>query len=735
MMIRVNLLCCIAVVTLLCATRSARAADSVTVIAAKNAPPIEQFAARELSAQFKRLFDVKVVLADKEPADAGPLIFLGSPPTNPAVKALLGDKWPEVSDQGIVLLSVGHKGKQALVVGGGSPVATLWAVYELGYRHGIRYLLREDIYPNTPIPLKLGGFNVVDEPELRTRTWRTINDFPIGPESWPLTDHKRLLGQLAKQKFNRVMLSVYPWQPFVHYEFGGVKKQTAMLWYGERFTIARDAPGRTALGGARVFENPDFAGLKTYEEMTVAGVKHARGIIDEAHRLGMSVGLSIQPVEFPREFARVLPGAKDVHQLKNLTIGPGPKQKPEDQLLRRLVAAKIRAYIETYPTVDALYVGMPEFPEWEEHAEAAWRTLSEGGRLDGFTLEGLIQAASKRNLISSGKRGEQAVKGNVVGLAFFKSLFADSELLKRPDGHGVALVIRGVDPALYPVLDQVVPEGASTLNFIDYTARRVVENRKLLSQIPAGKVRSGLILTLADDNVGVLSQSATNSIHELLGDIRQGGWDGFSTRYWMLAELDPTVHYISRAAWDPKVTPRSCHDELFTAITGKPSTADRLWLGFQQIEKATELIDRHDIGFGFPVAGMFMKHYEAKPAPKWLDEMNECYTQAMVELYRSNSNTDPRAQRILFYWAKRSEYVLEYLAAVKSVREAAIARKNGENEKAIEHFETAIEQLYNAIDTLSDVARDQSDRGLIAVLNAYAYIPLMAEYEKALEDE
>ena len=40
----------------------------------------------------------------------------------------------------------------------------------------------------------------------------------------------------------------------------------------------------------------------------------------------------------------------------------------------------------------------------------------------------------------------------------------------------------------------------------------------------------------------------------------------------------------------------------------------------------------------------------------------------------------------------------------------------------------------NAIDTLSDVARDQSDRGLIAVLINFAYRPLVAEYEKLTDD-
>ncbi|MFQ5734207.1 MAG: hypothetical protein ACE5KM_19905, partial [Planctomycetaceae bacterium] len=566
--------------------------------------------------------------------------------------------------------------------------------------------------------------------QLRTRSWRTINDFAIGPESWSVADHRRLLGQLAKLKFNRVMLSVYPWQPFVHYEFGGVGKQTAMLWFGERYLIPRDAPGRKAFGGQAVFENPDFAGKRTYKEMMAAGIKHVRGIVAESHRLGMSVGLSISPLEFPREFAKTLPGAKASRGLKGLLVAPGAKQRFDDAALSGLVATKIRAYLKTYPTVDALYLTLPEFPEWDEHADDAWKALSKrfGGRQP--SLESLLKQAAQRPLIASGRRGTRSLKGNVVALAFLNRLFRDSSLLKRPDGRRVELVVTALDPELFPYADRILPKGAATLNFIDYTARRVAENGKYLSRLPAKTVRSRLIMTLADDNVGVLQQSTTRRLEQLVGEIRKRGWDGFSTRYWMTAELDPSVHFLSRAAWDPKVTARSAHDDLFTTITGKQSISDRLWKAFGHMEQATELIDRHNLGFAFPVKGMLMKHYRAQPVPRWWEEANEHYTQAMIELYRSRGPADIRAQPLLFYYAKRGEYVLDYLKCVRSVREAALARKQGKKEQTIEHLESAVEAMYNAINTLSDVARDQSDRGLIAVLNAYAYRPLVAESEK-----
>ena len=718
---------------LMCGLPDVNAGEQITVVVGRDAPELERFAAAELQDQFQRLFDAEVEIAHALPGggEESAVVLIGSPATNRAVAEAVGDSWPELSDQGHLLRSLSG---DSIVVGGGSPVATLWAVYELGHHFGVRYLTRQDIFPD-PQELDLSGIDRVLEPTLRTRSWRTVNDFVIGPESWGLADQEMLLQQLAKLKFNRVILSFWPWQPFVHYEFGGVRKSTAMLWFGDRFRVDGDIPGKTVFGGKTYFTNPEFEGKESYEEMHAAGVALARGIMDEAHRLGMSVGISMQPAQFPREFADALPGLTKAHQLKSLTVAPGGAQGPDDPAIRGLVKAKLRAYIETYPTVDVMVIGMPEFPEWDAHVETSWQQLNSDGRLGDLTLESVIDAARQRKVIVSGDRGVRAIRGNIVPLAFFQSLFADPELLERPAGGHVELVIRSIDTALYPVVDRVVPDGAGTLNFIDYTSRRSADNVELMQPLPADKVNSSLIFTLADDNVGILSQSVTQSIHELVVALRENGWDGFSTRYWMLAEMDPTLHYLSRASFDDSVTPRSAHDDLFLAITGNEATSDRLWRAMEHIEAATDLFDKQAIGFGFPVEGMFMKHYQAQENPAWWDEAKEHYLQAMIEFYRARGNAHGQSRELLMYYAKRGGYVLEYLAAVEAVREAAVAREAGDRELAIEKLEASVESLYNAIDTLSDVVWDQSDRGLIATLTNFAYRPLVAEYERMLAEQ
>lgn len=717
------------------ALRPAAAAEHVDVVVGAQAPKLEKFAADELASQFQRLFGIEATVKNAVPADATHLVLIGSPASNPAVQRLAGGQWPaadKLSPQGIVIKSFQHQGKPTLVVGGGSPVATLWAVYELGYRHGVRYVLREDIFPD-PKPIELDGLDVVMEPALKTRAWRTVNDFATGPESWAVADHRRLVGQLAKMKFNHLVLSVYPWQPFLDFEFRGVRKQTSVLWYGERLRMDGDVPGKNVFAGKTVFENADFAGKNGAEEMTAAGIQHLRGIIAAARELGMTVGLLYSPLEFPNEFAKVLPGAKPAHGLKELTIRPGAESL--EGTLAELVKKNLRAYLETYPDLDAVYLTLPEFPDWTEPSvDRAWRNLQNRGGLEKLSLDELVQQARDRTLVASGERGERAVRGNIVALAFLNQVLADPALLRRKDGKNVALSIASVDPALAPVLDRVLPAGAGALQFVDYTSRRSAEHLEILATVPTNRVRARLILTLADDNIGVVSQSATRSIEKLVDQIRKQGWDGFSTRYWSLGELDPTVHYLSRAAYDASVTHRAAHDELFATITGHQAAADRMWLGMGRLEDATDLIDQNDLGFAFPVPGMLMRHYKPEPAPTWWAEASKHYEEAMNETYRTHDAAHRRSRRLLFHYAKRAEYNLQYIGCLQAMREAAIAEAKGDGEAAGEQLDKAIESLYNAIDTLSDVVEDPSDRGLIAVLVNFGYRPLLEKQAQLPEN-
>lgn len=714
-----------------CSTNADEGPPRLTIVVGPQAPPLERFAAQELASQTKELFGAESTIATEVPRNKDSLILVGSPATNPAVAQAVGTNWPKLSDQGHLVRSSQLAGRPTVLVGGGSPVATLWAAYEFGYHFGVRYLLHGDIFPAAKPPLKLDGIDRVLEPNLRLRTWRTVNDFPIGPESWGLADQRQLLKQLAKLKFNRVLIQVYAWQPFVDYEFGGVKKQTALQWYGYRYPVDGDTAGRAAFRGATVFENPDFAGKTTYAQRIEAGQTLVRGIIDQAHSLGMTAALGLSPLEFPREFASTLPGAKVLQSLEQLVVGPGKQQPPDDPRLRALTITQLRAYIDAYPQLDAIYLTLPEFPEWVEHHDQAWARLDQRtGIAKSVDMAQLTQSAKTRGLIASGDRGVQALRGNIAALDFFHTLLADAKLLTRKDGKKLDVTIVDVDSAFYPALDKLLPPGTSGLHFVDYTARRVAAHPDLLAEVPAKSIPSNLILTLADDNVGVLPQMATSHLHSLVGQLRKNGWQGYSTRYWIAGDLSPSAHYLSRASFDASATPTATITDLIDHISGE-EVATRVLKGFELIEQATDLIDENDIGFTFPVPGVVLKHYAAtEPPPAWWAKVKTNYAKAMDEMYRGNTRARQGARPFTLYYAKRLEFAVHYLTSIEAVRNAGVAKAKGDKDAQIAELEKAIEAMYNALSAYSEVARDQSDRGVIAVLNEYGYRALQEELNK-----
>lgn len=715
------------------ATPLLAAGPMVDIVVGESAPPLERFAAQELGGQLKQLFDAKVRIGARIPAAGDAVILVGSPATNAAVKTAIGSSWPKLSDQGHVVRSVAHEGRNTLVVGGGSPVATLWAVYELGHHFGIRYLLRGDVLPAAPPAFKLDGFNITLEPNLRTRAFRTLGESPIGTESYSLAEQRKLIGQLAKLKFNRLVLMFSPWQPFVDFEFQGIKKTTAVLALGQRFPVEGDTPGRAAFGGKSEFGNPDLMDKTTPEDRTRAGIALARGILQAAREHGLTAAIAVSPLEFPKEFAPLLPSAKPTAASGGLAIVPGKQQRPDDRTVKALAVAQLRAHVQTYPTADALDLLLPAFPTgWTEHAAEAWQRLDERHGLGPtMTLQRAVESVQKRSSALGDERAVQALYDNIAGLDFCDGLLADKELFQRPAGGDLKVMRARIDPALSPVLDKLVPAGAEVTHFLNYTARRIAANSQLIAQVPRAQAgQSNIILPLGDGNVGVLSQESTPSLQAVLDSLRTSGWDGFTTRYGVLSDLEPCVYFLSRASFDKSISPKAAFDSLIAPICGS-DVAVCLVKSYESVAKAASLLDDGDFGLTRPGPQMLLKHLKnAGPAPAAWKEANKHYSSAMDEVYRGWQRSHVNGRPYLLYLAKRLEFVVEYLGCLESLNLAAQAQAQGDKEKAGENLEKAVEGIYNGLNALGEHARDSADRALIAVLSEYGFRPLKKKLDE-----
>ncbi len=722
-----------AVLLLLVPMASRGAGDAaVAVVAGKNAPELEKFAATELCGYLDKLFGVKAKPVSDVPAAASAVILIGSPDTNPAAReACQSDPFPKVSDQGMVFRTVQFRGHHALIVGGGSPRATMWAVYDLAEQWGVRYLLHGDILP-AKRAFVLPNLNSVKEPVLRVRQWRVINDFACGPESWGIQDYRPVLNQLAKMKFNRIFLSISPWQPFLDLQYKGVKREKAWLWYDYHYPVTDDMVGRKLFGNDKEFCNPDLPMGASYKELSAAGENLVHRLMTLAHERGMQCVMSVWLTEFPPEFASVLSKSQKVRQLGELDVVPTPDTDINDPALTGLAAEVLRTTAKTYPEVDYLAIAAPEFRSWTGQYEQAWKRLdSKYGLESTCPLASVMAAVEKRKDYPGGlDRARDEVKADIVALDFSDRLLSDSGIKTR-------FIYNSMAQELFPIMARVAPAGSETMNFLDYTPARAVKRREALAGIPARDIPCTLITSLHDDNMGLTPQLMAGSLHELVSDISKQDWAGVSTRYWLIGDHDPTVAYLARAAWDPSATPTSVLTDQVRAACGQWAVQDMLTV-FHEVESATDAIDFGDLGFGFPVPGMMTTHCIPGPIPEYMGKAREAYRRALTAAESARAKSSAGGRSYADYWIGRLRFGIGYIDTIEIMRKAAAAEQAKDWREASRLADLGLQTGKQALQSYADVARDRSDIGAIAILNQEVYRPLLMksrEMQAALADE
>ncbi len=638
------------------------AGPRVDIVIGVKAPALERLAADELSGQLKRVYEAEVKIASTAPSDATHVIFVGSPDTNTSMKPF-ANSWPsgdkKLSDQGHLLRSVAHDNRPALLIGGGSPVATYWAVAEFGHHLGIRSMLFGDLDPITPPEFKLDGLDVVLEPQHREREWHFRNGGPMDSGSWSVDEHRRLLQQLAKLKFNRASINVRASQPFVHFEFGGVARKSEGLWGFSEFVypVSGDTSGRKVFGGAKNFENPGFATATTYEQRIAAGKQHLTGIIDAAHMVGMTVRLQLRPDWFPANFGSFVKEASTQGSDGPHVVAHEEVFFQDDKMLD-LARMQMHAYLDTYP------------------------------KIDGVDLEFRAAKVSRQD---------------------FRRVFPDPNFWRRADGRDVAVRVRA---NAFPVrafvpfeqLDQqVVPKVAQPMILL-------IEREQFLPSSPV-------------DFPATFEKARQRSSSNYLVDP-----DGIS-------DIDLHVYWLSRNSIGSVLTFEQLCREVIDPTCGE-DVSDRVLAAFQRNHLAQRQMEKLRFGGGM-MGPVNLRNIEqvVTANPTNLTSATDDYLNAMNEMYRANTRAREGGRAFTLYWARRFEFALEYLSFAQAVQKASTAEMTKDTATQIAELEKGIESLNNGLNAMAAIARSNSDRGLIAVLNKYGYRPLMKKLAQAEASE
>jgi len=701
-------------------------------------PRLVRLAAEELAAYTQQLFGHRPRLVQRAGKGGGLTVKLGA-----GAKGL--------SDQGYALRPVN---RSSFVIEGGSPVAVLWAVYDLVERWGVRYELHGDILPDRAGAIRLPDKPVVCEPDLRLRSFRTFNDFALNECLWPAADYEVLLDQLAKLRFNAILFCVRPCDPFIDLRFRGARKTVAVPNFGWQPEIRSDHPGYplfVASGDAKygAFTNPELNHHRTSDRAQAAGRAYARKVFRMAHARGMQCLIIGQAADFDpaiRERIRALTNPR--HKVKGAPIkrirygdwreGPdvetGRCMSVNNPVFLDAVTANIQAHIDAFPDADTFFFGSSEFGGSDADCERAWRALDRKyGLSELMDLPGLVREA--RRLAEETKdRAEHRLRSDIVVLYALDRVINERGLDLSRARRGATVAPASLAAELHRFLPRIFPHGMPYFANFGYVPAYIATRTDTLVNDDPDAIRHILVTSAEDDNVGMLAQLTAPALRQIIEALRKAGAHGFQTRQWMHSSLLPTFHYLAHAAWEKGWSGPRAYRHLYEPVCGSASLPHIL-RAFRRIERVTDRMHKEILCISFPVPRWILVFWEDWPenlSPEILDEIARNYERSADDLEKARRASRPAGRDTLLAMERHVRHGVYYCRALSEIGRArtweAAAREAAEGPferldvartEVRAHLDNAEALMRRACEVFAEGVRDRCDLGALASLNSY----------------
>jgi len=657
--------------------------------------------------------------------------------------------------------------RNTLAIVGGSPIAVLWAVYDLVEQWGVRYELHGDVFPDKPAPMAFPDSSSPCEPTLPLRCFRTYNVLTNNTCTWPAEDYRVLIDQLTKLRFNAIMICSRPADPFVDLRFHGVRKSIAAPNFGWLPRIRPDHPGHdqmVASGDAArgVFANPDLLPDVPYAQTIAAGQRYARKIFRMAHARSMNC-LVVAPIaDFDPAIRRKLCAlTKPKHKVNPspmVRLRYGAYQEGGDVETGRCMTAKnpvfldllstnMQAHIDAFPDADAFFFTSTEFGGSGADFSQAWKTLDKKYSLSNIATLGKIEREARENAEDDPDRSERELRSDIVILNVLDKLINERGLDMRRARRGATVGPGGLAAELHQFLPRIVPHGSMFFANYGYMPGHVATRTDTLRLDDPQSVRFLLTVSAEDDNIGLLPQMTGPSVHKIFRALQKVGAAGFLTRQWQHSNLLPTFHYMAHAAWDKHWTPVSAYHHLFGSICG-PRATEAAVKALKRIERITTHLHENTICISFRVPNWITRFWKSWPEslpPAFLDKIARVYEKASDELVVAGRASRPAGRDILHALERHTRHGQFYcasLAALGRAREAqdvsdqVLANTDKEfgsdewpaggfdrldaSQKAVQsHTHDAQHLMRRCCETFAEGVRDRNDLAALATLNSY----------------
>ncbi len=717
------------------------------IVTGENPADLVQYAATELAQYAKRLFGLSPAIACRPESTTGETITLDSKaPPLPC----------ELSDQGYVLREVQSENGPLFQVAGGSATATMWAVYDLVERWGVRYELHADLLPDNAGVFRFPQDPVACEPQFPSRVFRTYGDFANNTCYWPAEDYRKLIAQLAKMRINGIAVGASPYDPFVDLEFGGVRKQLAVTNFGWRYPLRKDHPGydlfvESGDAARQEFSNPDLDHHRDYQAAHQAAKEYISTIFGLAHERGMQCFIGFSFTDFdPVIRQRLVELTDPAHKAPAGTVvrvkygewreGPdievGRCMSIKNPVYFDLMAKTIQAHIDCVPDADVYVVGRTEFGGPPTECKLAWDKLDRRYAFSNVaTLEELV-AKARHTAEDDAERSERELRSDIVTLYMLDKLLNERGFDMTKTRPGARVICSGLSPELHQFLPLLFPH-EHYIASLGYMPTHVAKRMDTVRLSDPEALKFSVVTSLEDDNIGMVPQLTGPSLHAIVEDLRSVGGHGVVTRQWMFSNLLPTLHFLTHTTWEPGWTPSSAYEHLLDGLCGHKALAT-IHEAFRIIEALTAELHEEVICISFPVPNRitnswFASEWSEQYSPKRMTRISRLYKNAAIELERAIQVCLPAGKGYLRSFERHVSHAVYYTEALaelgrghKCFRESESARESQEfdlldstSEKAAHHVGRSAGLMRKACETFAEGVRDRVDLGALATLNIF----------------
>ena len=721
-------------------------ARRLTIVVGEKALPAEKYAAQELQKYVQTLYRFTPRIVNDLTADsAGPAVLLGSPASNRRVAEVAGGlKWEAIRNDGFFLKTV-KTSPDVLVIGGHEARGTLFGVYELLERWGVRFSLTEDILPPKASALRLSGFDEKCEPAYAIRTMWDLNNIPEGSAPWDVKDFQRFIDQMAKLKYNTYSVVIMESGPWLDYSFRGLRRPAGDIFYGWRYKIDEQFVGKELFPGQKEFYNPVLAPARNDEERKQLGIGLARSVIAHCQQRGLMSKLFFSMLEPPTAFKHKmndwatlpLPDPKNfpnAHLFETPTeeLGTNPKfsawMNVKDPVVAELTRVRLKALIDTYPGADFYELAVSEHRAGVVDYREIFKELDARYHLTPqFNLD--KELANPGTFPYGLTRYQNQFKGDLLFLWLFDRLFSQDHLLDQTVKPNATVSLEGTMPELWPLLAKIMPKGMTFCEFLEYGVHATADRIDDIIPVLKAKLPTTILIGVQDDNTMWFPQVNVESMERIVHTTAPLEMQGYTAAIWQVRQSDINCAFLGRASWQPKVTANEFYQDYLTHFVG-PAAAPDFEKAQRLLEKADHEIKRSLYGFAFAFEGAMAGKFGGVDRQA-IDRIRPQLVAALEPLRRAREQASPAGKERVDFWVKRTQFGIDWMdlgvAAADLGKMLGDARKAGQpltaqqKQEALAAMDQLLARARALIEIIVSDAKHIGDLGQIASLNRYVY--------------